>query len=129
MNFNWNDFDKKGFEIACEMLKENDDNEDFVGSVRVGNLCFDVVTREYNDKLYLDYDLYVGGVDTGYGYADDYPYDYAGGGSFDESCVEMNYEEFKAHAEETMENYINDEETAYIHASLIKKANEELKVW
>lgn len=129
MEFNWNDFDKKGFDIACEELKADEHDEIFLGSVRVGNLCFDIVTREYGDKLYLDYDLYVGGVDTGYGYADDYPYDNVGGGSFDESCVGMTYEAFKTYAEKIMENYINDEETAYVHASLIKKANEELNVW
>lgn len=129
MKFNWNDFTEKSFEVACEMLKENEHDEDFVGSVRIGDLCFDILTREYNDKLYLDYDLYVGGVDTGYGYSDDYPYDCAGGGSFDESFVNMNYEEFKVYAEKIMGNYIRNEENTYTHVSLIEKAEAELNIW
>ena len=129
MEFNWNDFTKTNFNAVCEELKSDEHDEICVGQVRVGDLCFDLVTREYNDKLCLDYDLYVGGVDTGYGYADDYPYDYAGGGSFDESCANMTYEEFKVYAEKIMEDYIKNEENVYNHASLIEKSNEELKVW
>lgn len=129
MNFNWNNFKEENFDIVCEALKENGHNEDCFGAVRVGDLCFDIVTREYNDKLYLDYDLYVGGVDTGYGYADDYPYDNAGGGSFNESCAEMTYDGFKEYAEKVMKNYIENEDSVYKHTSLIEKANKELNVW
>ena len=129
MKFSWENFKEESFNVACDLLKENEGNEDYVGSVRIGDLCFDILTREYNDKLYLDYDLYVGGVDTGYGYSDDYPYDYAGGGSFNKSCVNMTYEEFRTYAEEVMAHYIKTEEKVYEHASLVAKAEEELNVW
>lgn len=129
MKFNWDGFNKESFDVACAIIKENDGYENFIGAVRVGDLCFDILTREYNNKLYLDYDLYIGGVDTGYGYADDYPYDYYGGGSFDESCIDMKYDEFVSYAEKTMKEFIENEESAYTHASLIEKANDELNMW
>ena len=129
MVFNWNDFKEENFNVACEELKGSDFNEVFIGAVRVGDLCFDILTREYNEKLYLDYDLYVGGVDTGYGYADDYPYDYCSGGSFAVACADMSYEEFKAYAENIMKECIEKENAIYEHTSLIDKANEELNIW
>lgn len=53
---------------------------DYIGAVKIGSLCYDLVEREGNDEN--DYpvlygDLYVDGVDTGYGYSDnDVPYDF-----------------------------------------------------
>ena len=46
---------------------------EYVGCVRTGNLCFDITDW----GVHLWFDLYVGGVNTGYSYgAHGYPYDY-----------------------------------------------------
>lgn len=129
MKFNWDGFKKESFDTTCDKLKNGNRDEVCVGQVRIGDLCFDVTTREYDNKMYLDYDLYVGGVDSGYGYSNDYPYDYYGGGSFDESSVGMNYDEFVSYAEKTMKEFIESESEFYKNASLIEKANIELHVW
>lgn len=51
---------------------------DYVASVRIGTLCFDLIEREgKGGKNYLFANLYIGGIDTGYGYGkDNYPYTY-----------------------------------------------------
>ena len=105
------------------------DTGDYIGCVRVGNLCFDlVVSYDIYGKQFLAYDLYVGGVDTGYGYSDsNYPYDYAEGGNFEDTLISMTYENFQKYAEEKFELFIKiwpDE-----GPSLIEKANEPLNIW
>lgn len=110
---------------------------DYIGSVRVGSLCFDII----NWGNHLWFDLYVGGVDTGYGYSDkkgyeNYPYDYADSCSFrwDENVKEITLEEFQKELSEyieehieKMEGYVTD--VRAIAVSLINKANEDLQLW
>ena len=69
------DVTKKWLEAKAAGDKEIHDH---IGSVRIGTLCFDLIERKgKRDKNYLYADLYVGGIDTGYGYGkDDYPYTY-----------------------------------------------------
>ena len=118
------------------------DNE-YVGCVRVGDLCFDLLIRlNENVDQVLTYDLYVGGVDTGYGYSnpnkfntdiyreeDNYPYDYVCGLDFPRTCTSMSYDYFKAYARAEFEHFIKVEDERYKEASLIDKANEPLRIW
>ena len=133
MKFNWDNFTAEDFVNYCAMMENGMlKGDDYVGSVRVGALCFDLLTRVYKDKqMYLDYDLYVGGVDTGYGYSkeNNYPYDYEGGSSFIDSCISMPYDEFKVYVEKELKVYLECEDKFYKHCSLIDKANEELTIW
>ena len=63
---------------------------------------------------------------TGY-CANDYPYDYAEGGNFEDTMISMSYEEFQKYAEEKFELFIKI--WPYEAASLIEKANEPLNIW
>ena len=133
MKFYWNNFTKKDFVDYCAKMKNNTLHaDDYVGAVRVGDLCFDLVLRSYDEgkSLVLTYDLYVGGVDSGYGYnkKDDYPYDDAEGGDFNDTCISMTYEDFQKIAESSFAYYIKHCEF-YDSANLIEKANEELHIW
>ena len=136
MKFDWSNFTQNDFVDYCaktenEMLTAIDD---YVGCVRVGNLCFDLLVEMDNkNKWRLAYDLYVGGVDSGYGYSarndkmEEYPYDYADGGMFEDTMISMSYEDFQKHAEAEFEKYIKTH--TYNAASLIEKANEPLNIW
>lgn len=118
-------------------FEEGDGYGEYIGSVRAGNICFDII----NWGNHLWFDLYVGGVDTGYGYSDrngfeNYPYDYADECSFSwhEDVQNISLEQFekdlgeyiKEHIE-TLEGYVTD--IGAIPVSLIDKANEELQLW
>lgn len=136
MKFDWTNFTKVDFVNYCAKAENGDmASDDYVGCVRVGDLCFDLVARmdDSCEEWYLSYDLYVGGVDTGYGYSSrnseipDYPYDYAEGGSFVDGLIWMTYKEFQQYAEEEFEKFITT--WPYNEASLVDKANEPLKFW
>ena len=59
--------DYESFRVHQHDFDENDEMEgSYIGAVRSGDLCFDI----YNWGNHLWFDLYVGGVDTGYGYSD-----------------------------------------------------------
>ena len=110
---------------------------EYIGSVRVGNLCFDILS--WGNHLWFD--LYVGGVDSGYGYSDkenfkDYPYDYADEISFrwDKDVSDTSLEEFQKELSDYIENliYSKKEYVSYFKGmtvDLIEKANEKLKLW
>lgn len=100
----------------------------FVCYARSGDICFDIAITVCNDKYGLEYDLYVGGIDTGYGYSREYPYDHVGGDVFS-GWENMEFEDFKKYAISVFEKYIYDMNEIYKQADLIKKANEPLKVW
>lgn len=114
----------------------NSGNKEYLGSVRIGNLCFDIIN--YGNHLWFD--LYVGGVDTGYGYgADKYPYDYCDAISFPwyEDLTIMTDNEFKERVEKFIEARLNSREeylvdikdVKVISVNLLKKASEEPKEW
>lgn len=110
---------------------------EYIGSARVGNLCFDIL----NWGNHLWFDLYVGGVNTGYGYScreeyKDYPYDYADSCSFrwDDDVKDTSLEEFQKELTEYIEEHIEKLEgyvtdVKAMAVSLIDKANEELQLW
>lgn len=130
MKFDWTNFTKNDFTDYCAKAENNMFvADDYTGCVRVGALCFDLVVRfDENDKWWLSYDLYVGGVNTGYAYtASGYPYDYAEGGDFEDTMISMTYEEFQNYAKAAFEKFITT--WPYKEASLIEKANEPLNIW
>lgn len=133
MKFNWGGFTEEDFVDYCAKM-ENDMfayNATYIGSVRVGNLCFDLIAMENNDCVIdmLDYDLYIGGVDDGYGYGkDNYPYTEGGGGSFEESMIGYTYETFMKIAESKFEDFIMNNHFSSKY-NLVEKANKPLHIW
>lgn len=119
-NVDWSGFTVEAFAEYCERVKRGRLHDgDYLGCCRIGDVCFDLVTRAsghfnaeglwYTDTYYLEYDLYVGGIDDGYGYSkidDGYPYTYKDGGSFDGLCNTMSYEAFKQMALKKFESYL-----------------------
>ena len=75
-NLNENEFEN--FKEKQRTYKESNYDGGWIGNVWCGLLCFDIIDFD----TFLHFDLYVGGVDTGYGYSDrlkdqpDYPYDF-----------------------------------------------------
>ena len=127
--FFWGNFGKEAFN-ECKLKAKNLQNADvYIGAVHVGDLCFDFLLRQYEESapLWLDYDLYVGGIDQGYGYGrSDYTYEYADGGGFGKEVLELSYEDFKNMAEKIMAEYIEKYDRSY---NLVQKANEPLHIW
>lgn len=136
MYFDWTGFSEHDFANYCAKAENAMMAcDDYVGNVRVGDLCFDLVAcmNEECTKWFLQYDLYVGGVDTGYGYSNrnpnlpEYAYDYAEGGAFEDGMISMTYDDFKVYAEEVFIRYIVT--WPYKEANLVQKALEPLNIW
>lgn len=127
---------KKYRNNQIKYTKANEEG-DYIGSVRVGELCFDIM--DWGNHLWFD--LYVGNVNSGYGYSNrygykDYPYDYADTCSFkfDKNLKEIGFEDFKKELSEYIEVHITStkEYVSYLRGlkiDLIKKANEKLNLW
>lgn len=97
--------------------------EDYIGCCRVGNICFDVLTRSDEGNAWVSYDCYIGGVDDGYGYGKDgYPYTYGDGGDWNSLLTGVDLESFKTIAEHEFRKFITSN-------SLQAKANETLHIW
>ncbi|MBQ1314477.1 MAG: hypothetical protein IIY48_07980 [Clostridia bacterium] len=138
--FHWNDeFCKKGMKAMREAFENRHghdvSSDDCIGQARTGDVCFDLVIRDCREtdepeddrKLFLGFDLYVGGCDTGYGYsAEDamldgkykskhevppeelYPYDeWDGCGGPLEDYIGLSFEEFIEVAESEMSGYLD----------------------
>ena len=130
MNFVW-DFSKEAFE-KCK----TENAGDFVGNVRTGNLCIDLIQDEYDGSIWAD--CYVGGVDSGYGYSneDNYPYDYClevGMSIARSEFKDYSYEQFLQMAEKELTESITKNPTYTAEngetVNLMDKANEPLKKW
>lgn len=114
-----------------EYQLEGSGDGNYIGCVRCGELCYDIL--EWGNHIWFD--LYVGGVDTGYGYGkDNYPYDYCDVASFSFWYDVSNYsvKEFK----NVLSAYIREELKTVVgyyvygeEVNLIEKANKELKEW
>lgn len=136
MVFNWDSFPKDDFVDYCARMENGLLGDGaYIGCVRIGTLCFDLVLREYinrnNTKEYsLDYDLYIGGIDSGYGYASTtrYPYSYDGGGSFESLMIDLTYEQFKDNVERALTDFIMNEGSEH-NISLVEEANKPIKIW
>lgn len=136
LNISWAGFTETDFANYCDRVQRGDiEDGDYLGCCRIGDVCFDLVTRmsgnEYVNgswrpgKWYLDYDLYVGGVDDGYGYShidDGYPYTYMEGGSFDGLCETMSYEAFQHMAVQAFESYLRN-------VNCMDRAMQPLHIW
>ena len=131
--FIWNLSEEKWFDF----LSENWPTEMFLGTVRCGDLCWDIMA--INKKLYAD--LYVGGVDTGYGYSREtktygYPYDMCDKYSFNyEGDTDVNLRQFKNDIERHILEFLNSESTPTYTTdngqivNLANKAASEIKEW
>ena len=96
-----------------EKCKTTDDG-DYLGSISVGDLCFDIIQREDDDGC-LWIDCYVGGVDTGYGYSEKgYPYDYVSGVGMElsrDEYMSYTYEQFVKAVEKELTRSIDEHPT------------------
>lgn len=108
---------------------------DYIGSIRIGTLCFDLLERQEDSKKYLYADLYVGGIDTGYAYGeDDYPYTYIDQiyERLDFDKLPNHYKEFRKLMEERITRRIRHAKPIIdgnIEFSLQEKVMEDLKIW
>lgn len=124
--FNW-EFSETDLETLVNVYKDRFFADDYLGNCRIGDTCFDFVLRHYsedNGDWSLDYDLYVGGRDTGYGYGENnYPYDYLDGGSWPLEKIEnMTYTEFVNMAEKDMQEFI-------VKSKCVDEASKPLNIW
>lgn len=70
------------FKAFCKAVKNGTadenwchDEAEYICSLSCGSICFDLMcTKDSNRKIVLRLDLYVGGIDTDYGYINGYPY-------------------------------------------------------
>lgn len=70
--FHFNDtFQKRAMrDIRLAMNGDQSLDGDVIGQARTGDICFDLVLRtDPHDRFFLGLDLYVGGIDDGYGYS------------------------------------------------------------
>lgn len=149
--FNWVCDDKSALEKWLNSVKHIDNHEadDCIVSLRCGALCYDLSEKHVYGSDYLYADLYVGGVDTGYGYAKpdrkeldgtnkypardyDYPYDYC-----EEASMFWKVDDLKQNdadsllemIEHDLEEKIMNKDQVYEYCSLIDKTKEEMKIW
>ena len=127
---------------AVKKGKEANENFDFIANVRSGELCFDLIVREYDENDYrLSTDLYVNGdgIKPGYGESETgKSYDFFGNVGYCFKSAEfknMGINEFKQFINEHLTIAIkgaDDENSVGIMGSrcnLIEKANKPLIVW
>lgn len=117
--FEWSKFSKAEYE------ERNRPWECYLGAVRVGDICIDLLSGGEDEGV--RYDFYVANEDTGYGYKDDIPYDFADGG-FINADSELTYASFVKLAEKTFAEHIEQLDTAYGY-SLKKHAAKPLLLW
>jgi len=136
MNFHWyiNDDDWKNYPDKVKGAFDFDgcaNTAGVVGYARVGELCFDLRAWGNRSENGLGYELFVGGVDSGYNEtAKGYPYDLVD--EYDEfpmGVLKLPLEEFKKLAEPVFEGFIQMAAHTYKRADLIAKANEPLHEW
>ena len=127
---------------AVKKGKEANENFDFIANVRSGELCFDLIVREYDENDYrLSTDLYVNGdgIKPGYGESETgKAYDFFGNVGYCFKSAEfknMSINEFKQFIDEHLTIAIkgaDDENSVGIMGSrcnLIEKANKPLIAW
>ncbi len=123
MKFDWRNFTKCEFD---DMI-HNPIADWYYGAVHVGEICFDIVVRFYDEDIpTVTLDCYVGNENTGYGYRNGIHYDYADG--FDIKSLPVSYNEFVKTAEIMMEKYIKTVDKQY-DGRLTNKANKPVLIW
>ena len=134
LKFKWNL--QKEFEVYKKEQHthtKGDGSGEYVGSVRTGALCFDIIN--WGNHLYFD--LYVGGVDTGYGHgANNVPYDYCDVAGFPcyTDLSNVSNEEFMKNIETFITKHLAEHseyttDVKNIHVNLLDKAKETLVEW
>ena len=131
MKINWDELKRENYTNDKTKLAEMVD--DCIGFIRIGEICIDVIIRDYGNadlpEYAYSYDFYIANEDTGYGYKEDMnnlPYDYADG--TDLKDLTLSYNEFVKKSEELIENFI-EENVKVNRYSLIEKANKPLLIW
>ena len=154
--FYWGEFTPENYKdvltYAQETLLNNDGSREsvdyrepeFFGCVRAGEICVDLSVAFPENEAWLYFDVYVGGVDSGYGYScrealatgkyankrdvpveEMYPYDEADGGAI-EIFFGETYDSFKSRLEPTLTEYFDNSRHA---ANLADKASQPLHKW
>lgn len=145
MEWTWEDKNNKEIKRWLKVVgrgKEEKGNFDFIANVRSGELCFDLIVREYDENDYrLSTDLYVNGdgIKPGYGESNTgKAYDFFGNVGYCFKSAEfknMNINEFKQFINEHLTIAIknaDDESSVGIMGSrcnLIEKASKPLIMW
>lgn len=126
-DFHFNtEFLKNGRALMQKCYDEPGTLDNYIGSARTGDICFDFVVlddRYEGDggEVYFNLDLYVGGIDSGYGYSDrnpetpNYPYDFRDGcGGLLKDYLGLSLDELVKKLEAEMTEYLDsvtDEDT------------------
>ena len=150
MKFVW-DIDEEKWSAFAKAINEENflaayDEGDYIGCCRVGDLCFDIRAWNGGEWTGWGFELFCGGVDSGYGYSSReamatgkykdkydvpdellYPYDEVDYGEFSAEFASYSLAEFQRKAEEVFKQFIAD--CNYDTVDLIVKANEPLHVW
>lgn len=149
-SFDWTEFQPSALE-EFRRLASSDPQEDqvYLGCVRVGDLCFDLCVWYVNGDIDFGFDLYVGGVDDGYGYSsreamktgkyaskqevpteEQYPYTHFAGAGFSnpQICWFADYDKFVNYANNTFTEFIIEEDQ-HTGLDLIGKARQPLRRW
>lgn len=129
MKFSWCDLLEKNYTSDKDKLYELIDN--CIGSIRVGEICIDVIIRDYGIEKGLAYsfDFYIANEDTGYGYKGDIkiPYDYVDG--IDLFNLSLSYNDFVKESEKIIKEFIEVNDKNVHNYSLVEKANKPLLIW
>ena len=128
--FNWIIEDEAALNKWMKSI--SDEEADYITSIRSGDLCFDLIERNVDGINYVLADLYVGGIDTGYGYSKDgYPYDFADsiGGMWKSDEIKRKGRLAKNFILRNITKIIMKEGGMYEKGSLINKGKEPLNVW
>lgn len=150
MNFVW-DMNEKDWNKFTNAVKRNDLDlaymeGEYLGCCRVGDLCFDIRAWHGGEWAGWGFELFCGGVDSGYGYSSKeamatgkyknkhdvpdellYPYDEVDYGEFPNGFASYSLTEFQRKAEPIFEELIRT--SNYDGADLLAKAEEPLHVW
>lgn len=128
-DFNWDGFTKEKYNDVKNNIDKYED--EYIGCVRVGELCIDVLIRNYyeddKDKYAFSFDVYVANEDTGYGYRNGIHYDYAEGEDIDD--LNLSYEDFVSCSENVLSDFLERNNRIGHTYSLIEKANKPLFIW
>ena len=126
------DFLKNGIARMRTCFDNQYCTDDYLGSARTGDICFDFVVRDDRtaddpNEIYLNIDLYVGGIDSGYGYSDrnpetpNYPYDYREGcGGLLKDYLGLSLDELVKKLEAEMTEYLNGIKDEDVRAAIAR---------
>lgn len=140
--FNWSCDSRSDLENWINVVRSEKEHDEygFITCLRCGELAFDLEEKLIDGDNHLFVELYVGGIDSGYGYSmnhsnkrEEYPYDHcvAGSKKFKFTFNAITADELIEWLIPSLEDKILyiDENNLYPHCSLQKKASKELRVF